>query len=237
MSQNLQNFAEFQKFHLDNLVDFFKCCETRIYLQKSVPIQPKTSNISPKICQKFGKCASMPHPSAAWMRAAWSVAAGSAAMTESGRPRPAKRSHAAGRKVDRFQRDKRDPSVIVCSEIKRCQLPQSTKFFQKAKKVWQRARIAGHPGGGRGGPRRSWGRRSRSPPKASGIGGPGGSVHGERANFTRLVLGWLAGKPDYRSRLYRSQILQVNTRLNSYLVRKLLTRSTRFTRFCTFGIQ
>ena len=25
---------------------------------------------------------------------------------------------------------------------------------------------------------------------------PGGSVHGERANFTGLVLGWLAGKPD-----------------------------------------
>ena len=34
---------------------------------------------------------------------------------------------------DRFQRDKRDPSVIVCSEIKRCQLPQSSQFFQKVK--------------------------------------------------------------------------------------------------------
>ena len=33
---------------------------------------------------------------------------------------------------DRFQSDKRDPSVIVCSEIKRCQLPQSTQFFKKA---------------------------------------------------------------------------------------------------------
>ena len=35
--------------------------------------------------------------------------------------------------IDRFQRDKRDPSVIVFSEIKRCQRPHSTQFFQKAK--------------------------------------------------------------------------------------------------------
>ena len=27
------------------------------------------------------------------------------------------------------------------------------------------------------------------------------SVRGERANFTRLVLGWLAGKPDYPQKL------------------------------------
>ena len=51
MSQNLQNFVKFQKFQLDNLVDFEKCCRTHIYLQKSVPIQLKTSNILPKICQ------------------------------------------------------------------------------------------------------------------------------------------------------------------------------------------
>ena len=44
-------FAKFQKLQLDNLVDFEKCCKTRIYLQKSVPIQPKTSNILPKFCQ------------------------------------------------------------------------------------------------------------------------------------------------------------------------------------------
>ena len=49
----LQNFDKFQKFQLDNLVDFEKCCKTRIFLQKSVPIQPKTSNILPKICQKL----------------------------------------------------------------------------------------------------------------------------------------------------------------------------------------
>ena len=35
--------------------------------------------------------------------------------------------------IDRFQRDKSDPSVIVFSDIKRCQLPHSTQFFQKAK--------------------------------------------------------------------------------------------------------
>ena len=53
MSQNLQNFVKFQKFQLENLVDFEKCCKTRIFLQKSVPIQPKTSKILSKICQKF----------------------------------------------------------------------------------------------------------------------------------------------------------------------------------------
>ena len=51
MSQNLQNFDKFQKFQLDNFVDFEKCCKTRIFLQKSVPIQPKTSNILPKFCR------------------------------------------------------------------------------------------------------------------------------------------------------------------------------------------
>ena len=53
MSQNLQNFVKFQKFQLDNLVDFEKCCKTHIFLQKSVPIQPKTNNILPKFCQKL----------------------------------------------------------------------------------------------------------------------------------------------------------------------------------------
>ena len=50
MSQNLQNFVKFQKFQLENLVDFEKC-KTHIFLQKSEPIQPKTSNILPKFCQ------------------------------------------------------------------------------------------------------------------------------------------------------------------------------------------
>ena len=43
-------FAKFQKIQLENLVDFDKCCKTRIYLQRSAPIQPKTIEILPKIC-------------------------------------------------------------------------------------------------------------------------------------------------------------------------------------------
>ena len=54
MLQNLQNFTKFQKVQLDNLVDFEKCMKTRIYLQRSAPIQRKTSEILPKICQKIG---------------------------------------------------------------------------------------------------------------------------------------------------------------------------------------
>ena len=42
---------KFKKIKLDNLVDFEKCCKTRIFLQKSVPIQPKTSNILPNFCR------------------------------------------------------------------------------------------------------------------------------------------------------------------------------------------
>ena len=53
MSQNLQNFGKFQKFQVDNLVDVEKCCKTHIFLQKSEPIQPETSNILPKFCQKL----------------------------------------------------------------------------------------------------------------------------------------------------------------------------------------
>ena len=49
--QHLQNFVKFQKFQLENLVDFEKCCKTHIFLQRSEPIQPKTSNILPKFCQ------------------------------------------------------------------------------------------------------------------------------------------------------------------------------------------
>ena len=42
------NFVKFQKFQLDNLVDFEKCCKTRFSLQRSTPIQPKTIEILPK---------------------------------------------------------------------------------------------------------------------------------------------------------------------------------------------
>ena len=37
----LGKIFKFQKFQLENLVDFEKCCKTHILLQKSVPIQPK----------------------------------------------------------------------------------------------------------------------------------------------------------------------------------------------------
>ena len=51
MSHHLQNVVKFQKIQLENLVDFEKCCKTHIFLQKSEPIHPKTSNILPKFCQ------------------------------------------------------------------------------------------------------------------------------------------------------------------------------------------
>ena len=50
--QNLQFFAKCQKFQLDNLVDFEKCCKTRICLQRSVTTQPKTSENLAKICRR-----------------------------------------------------------------------------------------------------------------------------------------------------------------------------------------
>ena len=62
MSQNLQNFAKFQKCQLDNLVDFEKCCKTRIDLQRSATIQPKTSENLPKICQKLATTLRVPLP-------------------------------------------------------------------------------------------------------------------------------------------------------------------------------
>ena len=46
-----KNFVKFQKFRLENLVDLEKCCKTHIFLQKSEPTQPKTSNILPTFCQ------------------------------------------------------------------------------------------------------------------------------------------------------------------------------------------
>ena len=51
--KTLPNFIKFPKFQLDNLVDFEKCCKARIYLQRSAPIQPKTSEILPNFCQKL----------------------------------------------------------------------------------------------------------------------------------------------------------------------------------------
>ena len=53
MLQILQDVAKLQKFQLDNLEDFKKCCKTRFHLEISVPIQPKTSENLPKSCQKL----------------------------------------------------------------------------------------------------------------------------------------------------------------------------------------
>ena len=39
---------KFSKFGLDNIVDLKKCCKMGIFLQRSVPIPPKTRNILPK---------------------------------------------------------------------------------------------------------------------------------------------------------------------------------------------
>ena len=41
MLQHLQSLPIFKRNLLDNLVDFEKCCKTRIHLQRSVPLQPK----------------------------------------------------------------------------------------------------------------------------------------------------------------------------------------------------
>ena len=53
MLRNLQNFAKSQKLQLDILVDFEECCKTLIFLQRSAPIQPKTSEILPKFAENW----------------------------------------------------------------------------------------------------------------------------------------------------------------------------------------
>ena len=52
------------KIHQDNLVDFEQCCKTHIYSQRSAPIQPRTNEILPQICQKLATTlrASLPGP-------------------------------------------------------------------------------------------------------------------------------------------------------------------------------
>ena len=75
MSQNLENFTKLQKFQIDNLVDFEKCCKTHIFLQRSASIQPQTSNILPKNFQKIATTSppparSSPRPTASSRRAA-----------------------------------------------------------------------------------------------------------------------------------------------------------------------
>ena len=63
---NVAKFAKFvkiQKFQLENMVDFEKCCKTHIFLQRSVPIQPKTSEILLRFCRSTG-CAGRSSPPA-----------------------------------------------------------------------------------------------------------------------------------------------------------------------------
>ena len=64
MLQILQNFGKFQNFQLENLVDFAKCCQTHIFLQKLVPIQPKTSDVLPKFFQKLATTLRVHYPTA-----------------------------------------------------------------------------------------------------------------------------------------------------------------------------
>ena len=45
--------AKFLKIQVDNIVDLKKCWKTRIYLQISVPLQQKTSEILLIICQQL----------------------------------------------------------------------------------------------------------------------------------------------------------------------------------------
>ena len=53
--------------------------------------------------------------------------------TREAKTREEPREDSIEEQFDRFQSDISDPSVIVFSEIKRCQLPYFTQFFQKAK--------------------------------------------------------------------------------------------------------
>ena len=43
MSQNLQNFVKFQKFQLENLVDFEKCCNSN--KKKGLALFEKTDSL------------------------------------------------------------------------------------------------------------------------------------------------------------------------------------------------
>ena len=49
--KNCKMLPNFKKNQLDNQVDFEECCKARIYLQRSAPIQPKTS----KSCRNLPK--------------------------------------------------------------------------------------------------------------------------------------------------------------------------------------
>ena len=77
MSQSLQNVVKFQKFQLDNLVDFEKSCKTRIYLQNRCRYSRKRANF----CQNLA--ITIPPPARA------SCPAWAAPRTRTGRQRAA----------------------------------------------------------------------------------------------------------------------------------------------------
>ena len=81
MSHILQNLAKI--LISKNLVDFEKCCKTHIDLQKSVPIQPKTS----ENLQKFAKNLQLPYGSQRnrkpWRSRARSRSSGTSATAQS----------------------------------------------------------------------------------------------------------------------------------------------------------
>ena len=62
MLQKICKFLLHFKFQLENLLDLKQCCKTRIYLQRSAQIQPKTSEILPKFCQKLATTLRVPGP-------------------------------------------------------------------------------------------------------------------------------------------------------------------------------
>ena len=61
MLQNLQTFAEFQKFQLDNLVDFEKCCKTRILKLFSCKNRCRYSRKRATFCRKFSNNWQLPY--------------------------------------------------------------------------------------------------------------------------------------------------------------------------------
>ena len=120
MSQNSQDLQKFQKFQLDNhyhLVDFEKCCQTRIYLQNFVLMQPKTSEILPKFCKKMATNLRV-HPPRC--RASRSPPAPPPAASAQGRARP------------------RLPQglLLVCDYV----YPNLFKFIQRLTSSWQTLR-------------------------------------------------------------------------------------------------
>ena len=65
MLQNLQTFVKFQKFQLENLVDFEKCCKTHIFLQKIGADTAENERNVAEILPKIGNYPTGPPPAEA----------------------------------------------------------------------------------------------------------------------------------------------------------------------------